>query len=100
MILRVPFTAGAEALTPEAQARLTELARRLAGNEERINVKGYASGADDGMAARRMALTRALAVRRFLGDKDVSVARINVNAVGLPTDGGPADRVDIQSLGR
>jgi outer membrane protein OmpA-like peptidoglycan-associated protein len=100
MLLRVGFAAGEEVLTPAAQSQLAQLAKRLAGNDERINVKAYAAEGKDGTAARRLSLSRALAVRRFLGDQNVAVARINVTALGAPGDSGPADRVDIVSIGR
>ena len=100
MLLRIGFGAGDEVLTPAAQSQLAQLAKRLAGSGERINVKAYAAEVKDGTAARRLSLSRALAVRRFLGDQNVAVARINVTAMGAPTDSGPADRVDIVSIGR
>lgn len=99
ILSRIDFANGAETLSPDAQAKLTEVARRLARSEERINLRSFASGADEG-TARRLALTRAIAVRRFLGDKEVAVARINFAFLGQASDGGPADRVDIQSIGR
>lgn len=98
-LLRIGFEPGNEVLTPQAQSQLAQLAKRLAGNGERINVKAYAAG-KDGTAARRLSLSRALAVRRFLGDQNVATARINVTAMGTPSDSGPADRVDIVSIGR
>ncbi|WP_162914982.1 OmpA family protein, partial [Desertibaculum subflavum] len=100
MLLRVGFGPGEEVLTPGAQTQLAQLAKRLAGSDERINVKAYAAEVKDGTAARRLSLSRALAVRRFLGDQNVAVARINVTALGAPGDSGPADRVDIVSIGR
>lgn len=64
------------------------------------NVLAYAAGsANDPSAARRLSLSRALAVRSALITDGVASSRIFVRALGSQTGGGPADRVDINRLG-
>lgn len=64
------------------------------------NVLAYAAGkADDASVARRLALSRALAVRSALVAEGIPSSRIYVRALGAQAGGGPADRVDISLLG-
>lgn len=64
------------------------------------NVLAYAAGkADDASVARRLALSRALAVRSALVAEGIPSSRIYVRALGTQAGGGPADRVDISLLG-
>ena len=67
--------------------------------ERRIQVNAYASGTQETVsAARRLSLSRALNVRSYLIEQGVRSTRIDVRAIGLPEDNGPADRVDILLL--
>ena len=50
--------------------------------------------------ARRLSLSRALAIRSFLIDQGVRSTRIEVRAMGNKVPEGPADRVDIVILNR
>ncbi len=95
---RISFSGSNGDLSPAAQAQLTALAQMLASNTDRIILNGYASG-DAASGARRVALTRVLAVRAYLVDKGVPQTRIDVRAVGTPTDGSSPERVDIAKLG-
>ncbi len=45
--------------------------------------------------ARRLSLSRALAVRAFLIDQGVRSTRMDVRALGDKVQDGPSDRVDI-----
>ena len=64
------------------------------------NVLAYAAGkADDASVARRLALSRALAVRSALVAEGIPSSRIYVRALGTQAGGGPPDRVDISLLG-
>lgn len=89
-------TSGAE-LSPSAEQRLVELADRLRQEEtRRIQIMSYASAADESVSrARRLSLSRALAVRTFLIDKGVPSTRIDVRALGSDVGDGPADRIDV-----
>jgi outer membrane protein OmpA-like peptidoglycan-associated protein len=69
----------------------------MAGNEQRLTVKAYAAGqSSNASQARRLSLSRALAVRSYLIDKGIRSTRIDVQAMGAPDNAnGPADRVDL-----
>ena len=97
--LRISFTGSSAALSPAVEAELSGLAQMLAGNNDRIMLSGYASGTA-ASGARRVALSRVLAVRAYLVEKGVQQPRIDVRAVGAPTDGGSPERVDIAKIGR
>ncbi len=67
----------------------------------RVQVKAYASGAGgSASAARRLSLSRALAVRAFLINQGIRSTRIDVRALGSRAEGGPPDRVDVILAGR
>ncbi len=87
---------------PSGNAQLEALARQLSSSEDRIQIRAYASasGTDAASGARRLSLSRALAVRSYLIDRGVRSTRIDVRALGVPTDGGAPDRVEIATLGR
>jgi len=60
----------------------------------------YAAGRpEDPSTARRLSLSRALAVRAALMADGISSNRIYVRALGAQASDGPADRVDISVLG-
>lgn len=63
----------------------------------RVQLQAYASAsAEDGQsAARRISLSRALAVRTWLMDKGIDAARMDVRALGMNTNQTPPDRVDL-----
>lgn len=95
---RLAFDAGSAALSALARSELERVAATLVGNRNRLQVYAFASGhAQNTSAARRLSLSRGLAVRSFLIDKGIRSTRIDVRAVGTPdgaTD-GTADRVDL-----
>ncbi|MHA1570163.1 MAG: OmpA family protein [Alphaproteobacteria bacterium] len=95
--LRLTFTTAKAELKPEATERLTALAARLMeGPEMRVQLKAYAAGtAETASQARRLSLSRALAVRSFLIAKGVESTRMDVRALGTKFEEGPPDRVDI-----
>jgi outer membrane protein OmpA-like peptidoglycan-associated protein len=98
--LRVLFPAGDAQLDPAAESELLRLAGYLNRHEaQRVVLRGHA--ADDGQGssyARRMSLSRALAVRTFLVDSGVPVDRIYLRPLGSESTDGPPDRVDILPL--
>ena len=95
--LRFEFTGNSAKLPGDAAGKLTLLAEQLLASDTlRVQVKAYAGDADGGSsAARRLSLSRALAVRAFLIDKGVRSTRIDVRALGNRSDDGPPDRVDV-----
>jgi outer membrane protein OmpA-like peptidoglycan-associated protein len=83
-------------------AALDALATQHANGEDRLQIRAYAAStvSDGGSGARRLSLTRALAVRQYLIDKGIRSTRIDVRALGAPTDGSAADRVEVAPVGR
>ena len=81
---------------------LDALAAQYANGEDRLQIRAYAAStvSDGGSGARRLSLTRALAVRQYLIDKGIRSTRIDVRALGAPTDGSTADRVEVAPVGR
>jgi hypothetical protein len=62
----------------------------------RLQLLAYAGGgAQTPSQARRLSLSRALAVRSKLIEKGIRSTRIDVRALGNKSEGGPPDRVDI-----
>ena len=100
--LRLPFSAAAATLPPGARALLDRLAALLDADQAlRLQLKAYAGG-DSASAsqARRLSLSRALAVRSFFIEQGVRSTRIDVRALGNRTEETPVDRVDILVIKR
>ncbi len=95
--IRVLFPDGSIELGDEARHRLSAVAMALQENTTlRIQILAYANSNADGTSrARRLSLSRALAVRAYLIEREVRSTRMNVRALGDQTEDGPADRVDI-----
>lgn len=76
---------------------MDSLAHKMTSDESlRIELLAYASGTPDTASrARRMSLSRALAVRSYLIKQGVHSTRMDVRALGNNVQGEPADRVDI-----
>ncbi|MBX6321908.1 MAG: OmpA family protein, partial [Rhodospirillaceae bacterium] len=95
--VRIVFPEGATEVPADAIPELDALAEKLMKDEEaRIQLLAYASGGPDAASkARRISLSRALAVRSYLIGKGVRSTRMDVRALGNTVPGDPADRVDI-----
>jgi outer membrane protein OmpA-like peptidoglycan-associated protein len=95
--IRIVFPTELNEVPSEANAALDELAAQMLADESmRIEIKCYASGTEDTESkARRKSLARCLSVRQHLFNKDVRTTRMDVRALGLKSEGQPADRVDI-----
>jgi outer membrane protein OmpA-like peptidoglycan-associated protein len=93
---RIIFDAGSANLTDVAKAELDALARTLKSDSGvRVQLQAYAAGTDESAPdARRLSLSRALKVRSHLIDQGVRSTRMDVRALGVKAEGGPADRVD------
>lgn len=62
----------------------------------RLELLAYASAENGSTSnARRLSLSRALAVRAYLIDRGIKTVRFIVRAQGDRFDSGPADRVDL-----
>ncbi|MFI4986578.1 MAG: OmpA family protein [Alphaproteobacteria bacterium] len=93
----ISFAAGSATLTDQAKAALDALVATLKKNAAlRMQVQGYASGSEaEASNARRLSLSRALAVRNYLLGGGVEPERVDIEAFGNKLkDNGPADRVD------
>ena len=93
----IPFVVGASTLADPAKQTLGSVAQTLNGNADlRLQIVAYATGSDDNASqARRLSLSRALAVRSFLIDAGIRSTRMDVRALGNKFDSGPGDRVDL-----
>jgi outer membrane protein OmpA-like peptidoglycan-associated protein len=95
--VRLVFEAGKTDLTPEDEAAIQDLARAIpAPAADSVSVLAYAAGKpDDPSTARRLSLSRGLAVRSVLLASGVPSAQIYVRALGSTPSNGPADRVEL-----
>ena len=94
------FASGVSDLSNDAKAALDKLAENLKGDEKsRLQLLAYASE-DSPSKARRLSLSRALAVRSHLIAKGVRSTRIDVRALGDQIPSGEPNRVDLQITDR
>lgn len=95
-ILRINFLGASTRLTPDAERGLASLAATVVESDGRLQLKAYAGGTVETLSsARRLSLSRALAVRSFLIEQRIRSTRIDVRALGRAEDSGPPERVDI-----
>lgn len=99
--LKVSFPPGKADLSPDGAAAIKRLvASAHTSADTTYNVVAYAAGtAGDPSVARRLSLSRALAVRGALMADGVNSARIYVRAMGANVPSGPPDRVDVTLQG-
>lgn len=95
----VAFTHGSDNFDTNAAAILTKLAGVMKQNTGvRVTLTAYADNAGTTpREARRLSLSRALAMRDYLTSNGVSSARIDVRALGANVPSGEPDRVDIKA---
>jgi len=100
---QIRFRSGSAALAADDEQRLADIAKRLQGTDKRLQLRAYADDSSDDSSpsrARRLSLSRALAVRSYLIENGMRSTRIDVRALGIARDGGPPDRVDVILLER
>jgi outer membrane protein OmpA-like peptidoglycan-associated protein len=99
--LRLTFDPGQSDLSPDSSASIKHLTEAAPpGDATTFNVLAYAPGKpDDPSTARRISLSRAMAVRSALVADGVPSARIFVRALGEQHGDGPPDRVDVSVTG-
>ena len=99
--LRVTFAPRQSDLSPSSAEAIKQLAASApGGGTATFNVVAYAAATpNDPSLARRLSLSRALAVRSALMADGVESSHIYVRALGSQLAGGPADRVDVTLLG-
>ena len=95
--VRVLFQEGSAVLSEAAKGQLTGVAAFLEANASaRVQLLAYAKAtAESPSRARRLSLSRALAVRAFLIEQGVRSTRMDVRALGDKAPDGPVDRVDV-----
>ena len=96
----VSFKSGSENIDPSITPTLDKLTSMLLSTGGvRITLTAYAAVGDttSPREARRLSLTRALAVRDYLTAKGVSSSRIDVRALGANVPSGDPDRVDVKA---
>ena len=95
--VRLLFEGGKTELTAGDEAAIRDLAHAIPMPDvSSINVVAYAAGKpDDPSTARRLSLSRGMAVRSVLMDSGVPSAQIYVRALGATPSDGPADRVEL-----
>jgi outer membrane protein OmpA-like peptidoglycan-associated protein len=96
--LRVSFAQNQTKLPASAKKPLVSLAESLKGTvNKRVQLMAYAGGPSlSSSHARRMSLSRALAIRSFLIENGVRSTRIDVRALGNKTTEEPLNRVDLK----
>ncbi|KZD04264.1 hypothetical protein AUP43_12230 [Oceanibaculum pacificum] len=98
----LPFPAGGSDLADQARGQLAPIVQRLKADDGlRVQLMAYAAG--DGSSssqARRVSLSRALAVRSYLIEQGIRSTRMDVRALGDTNRDGSADRVDVRIVGR
>jgi outer membrane protein OmpA-like peptidoglycan-associated protein len=93
--LRLAFPGDAAELPADARQQLRGIVEQLRrGSDTRLRIEGFAGG-EDANRARRLSLSRALAVRAYLMDEGLASTRMDVYARGAQAEGGPGDRVDL-----
>lgn len=99
--VQIGFPAGKADLGPDSAGTIKQLiAAGHADAGATYNVVAYAAGTPgDPSVARRLSLSRALAVRKALMADGVDSSHIYVRAMGSSVPSGPADRVDLTLLG-
>lgn len=94
--LSIPFGGGESDLPPASEDELRAIAQQMAADDTlRLTIRAYAEGtAEDASQARRLSLSRALAIRSFLIEQGIRGPRMDVRALGHRIE-PPRDRVDL-----
>jgi len=100
--MRIVFDADSSKLPQTARDTLLDMAGKMRSQETlRLQLLAYAGTADtSASAARRLSLSRALAVRSFLIENGVRSTRIDVRALGNKSTEEVTERVDITVVER
>ena len=99
---RLAFAAGSASLPKKSVPDLKAIVQAMKkDNALRLQLRAYAKGGENKSSqARRLSLSRALAVRSFLIKEGVRSTRIDVRALGDKVPSGPPDRVDLSVIAR
>jgi outer membrane protein OmpA-like peptidoglycan-associated protein len=94
--LSIDFAGESVDLDSVAEGKLKNVIQQMNAADNMLQVRAYATGQDGSKSsARRISLSRALAVRSYLMDNGIKPHRVNVRALGSETDRSPVDRVDL-----
>jgi len=98
--MTVLFSPGSAVLDAEASERLSGIYEKMESDLSiRLQLVAYATSTDDNPSrARRLSLSRALAVRSNLVERGVKSSRMDVLALGSKFEEAPGDRVDAVPL--
>ena len=98
--LRVTFGAGQADLSQASATAIKNIVQSAPSGDATFNVVAYAAGTpEDPSTARRLSLSRALAVRSALMADGVTSSRIYVRALGAAGGDETPDRVDLSVMG-
>ncbi|WP_293334704.1 OmpA family protein [Parvibaculum sp.] len=99
-LVRVLFEPETAVMGQTSREDLSAFAEDFRRRSGRLELRAYAGPPHDTSSnARRLALKRALSVRRVLVSNGVTAERIYVRALGGTSDSGPTDRVDVRLFG-
>ena len=97
--LRLRFNQGSATLGAESTTVLAGVVARMSQSKERLQVRAFARDEKGRRSAsRRLSLSRALAIRSYLIDQGIDSQRIDVRALGIPTDNSYSERVDLSFI--
>jgi len=98
---QILFEAGSAKLDNAATDSMKRIADAMKSDESmRVQLLAYAGGGGSSSQARRLSLSRALAVRSYLIGQGVRSTRIDVRALGNKSSAGSPDRVDMTVVRR
>jgi len=100
LIMQIIFPEGSAALPGKAESPLRSVAKKIIKDPSlNIQLRAYAKSSADGSAqSKRISLSRALAVRKFLIDEGVPSVRMDVRGLGDKSAGDKPDRLDILTV--
>ncbi|MDA9008320.1 OmpA family protein, partial [Alphaproteobacteria bacterium] len=100
LIMQIIFPEGSAALPDKAEGPLRSIAKKII-NDPSLNIqlRAYAKSSTDGGAqSKRISLSRALSVRKFLIAEGVPSVRMDVRGLGDKSAGDKPDRLDILTV--
>jgi outer membrane protein OmpA-like peptidoglycan-associated protein len=89
----VKFPVNVHQLSPEAQARLTEFAQKLKGENQNVylEIQGHTDSRGSEELNERLGAERAEAVRRFLNQQGIALNRMSTISYGKDSPVAPND---------
>jgi peptidoglycan-associated lipoprotein len=98
----VKFPVNKDALSPEAEARLTELAERLKGENKNVylEIQGHTDASGGAKYNQELGESRAEAVRRYLSQQHIALNRMATISYGETEPVAPNDNADGRAQNR